>query len=49
MLMIHKIKIEAGAGCYLDDLKREMKTLSNRYGCEVTAKFNCDVISTNDF
>lgn len=47
--MIDKIKIEAGAGCYLDDLQKEMKTLSNRHHCEVTATFNGDVISTNDF
>ena len=49
MIMIDKIKIEAGAGCYLDDLQKEMKTLSNRYRREVTAKFNGDVISTNNF
>jgi signal transduction histidine kinase len=47
--MIDKIKIETGAGCYLDDLKKEMKTLSNKYRCEVTATFNGDVISTNNF
>lgn len=37
---ISKIHVEPAPGCSLGDLKVEMSKLSNRYKCDVTAKFN---------
>jgi hypothetical protein len=40
MLSINKIHITPGAGCALDELKQEMSRMSDKYNCEVTARFN---------
>lgn len=40
MLSINKIHITPGAGCELGELKQEMSRMSDKYNCEVTARFN---------
>ena len=46
---ISKIYVEPMAGCSLGQLKAEMSLLSNRYKCDVTAKFNDQDITVGQF
>ena len=46
---ISKIYVEPAPGCSLGHLKAEMSKLSNRYKCDVNAKFNGQDIIIGQF